>query len=67
MRLPIPATYLLLFPMTVAVGWFGTRAAFHIRRTKGSRGDERFMLALCCSPLVIWLFSLLLSFFGSEP
>lgn len=56
----------LFLSLTVAVGVFGTRTAFQIRLAKGSRADEWFMLALCWSPLVIWLFSLLLSLAGER-
>jgi hypothetical protein len=52
--------------LTLAVGLMGTRTALHIRHTKGSRADEGFMLALCWSPLVVWLFSLLLSHAGGH-
>lgn len=55
----------LFLPPAVAVGWFGTRAARHIRRSKGTRADIVFMLAVCWSPLLIWLLSLLLALNGS--
>lgn len=59
--------YGLLLPPTLAVGWFGTRTALHIRHTKGGHGNELVMLAVCWSPLVIWLLALLLSLYGSNP
>lgn len=59
--------YILFLSPALAVGWFGTRTALHIRHTKGGRENELVMLIVCWSPLVIWLLALLLSVFGSEP
>ena len=56
----MPLTFVYLLPPALAVGWFGTRTALHIRHIKGSRADELFMAALCRSPLAIWLVALLL-------
>jgi hypothetical protein len=60
-------SYFLLLPLTVAVGWSGTRTALHLRYAKGTQWDVYFMLTLFWSPLAIALLALLLSLFGSNP
>ena len=60
----MPLLFVCFLPSALAVGWFGTRTALHIRHTKGSRADEMFMVVLCWSPLVIGLIALLLFRFG---
>jgi hypothetical protein len=56
--------FICLLPASLFVGWFGTRSATYIHRTKGNRMDEFLLAALCWSPLVIWLFAILLFHFG---
>ena len=63
----MPTTWILLLPPTLALGWFGTRTAVGIHRTRGSRSDVLFMLLLAWGPLLAWLLSLLLSFIERNP
>jgi hypothetical protein len=60
-----PTKPLLLLPLVVAVGWYGTRAARHIRQGQGQRRDVLFMLAVCWTPLAAWIAAVLLSLTGS--
>ncbi|WLT31914.1 hypothetical protein [Geothrix sp. PMB-07] len=57
----MPLRWFLFLPPALAVGWFGTRTALHIRSSRGSRGDSFTMLVLCWSPLVAWILAYLLS------
>jgi len=63
----IPTNYVLLFPPVLALGWYGTRTAFYLHHTNGSRGDRLSMLVLGWCPLVSWLLALLLSTFERHP
>ena len=61
MQTSIPTPYILLFPITLALGWSGTRMSLHIHHTKGSRGDRLAMLIVGWGPLLAWLLALLIS------
>lgn len=57
----MPLRWFLFLPPALAVGWFGSRSARHIRTSQGARGDVLTMLILCWSPLAAWLAAFLLS------
>ncbi|GLH73507.1 hypothetical protein GETHLI_20090 [Geothrix limicola] len=55
----------LFLPTALTLGWLGTRAARHIRRSKGTKADIALMLTVCWAPLLVWGLAILLSRFGS--
>lgn len=63
----MPAMFVPLLSLALAVGWAGTRTALYLRHSKGGRGDEFFMLILCWSPMAVGFLALLLTLSGSNP
>jgi hypothetical protein len=63
----MPIRFVPLLSQALALGWAGTRTALYLRHAKAGRWEERFMLALCWSPLAVGLLALLLALFGSNP
>jgi ABC-type molybdate transport system permease subunit len=60
-------SHLVLLPLTVAVGWYGTRTSLHLRHATNKRSDAQLMLVLAWSPLVVGLLALLLTLSRSKP
>lgn len=63
----MPLIFVPLLSLALALGWAGTRTALYLRHSKAGRWEERFMLALCWSPLAVGLLALVLTLFGSKP
>ncbi|MCE1205398.1 MAG: hypothetical protein LWW79_12435 [Holophagaceae bacterium] len=63
----IPAIYGLLLPMTLALGWYGTRTARRIHLTRESRVDQMTLLVVGWFPLLCWLLALLASGLEGNP
>ncbi len=63
----VPMIYGWLFPLTLALGWGGTRTALHIHRSKGGQGNWLTMLTVSWCPLLSWLLAFLLSLVEEKP
>ncbi len=64
---PIPSNFLFLLPLTLALGWGGTRTALHIHPVKGSRGDRLTMFVVGWFPMLAWLTAFLYSLVERYP
>jgi hypothetical protein len=54
----MPLVFVIFLPAALAMGWYGTRTALHIRHSQGRRVDELLMAALSWAPLASWLVAL---------